>query len=289
MGRNSLLWAAILLAPALLLLGLFMAGPVIASFALAFREWDLLTPPVWVGLENFRTMAGDPAFFQALGNTITFIVGYVPLVLVAGMAVAVLLNQSLPGRTVVRTAFFLPMVSSWVAVALLWRWLFNPRYGLVNYVLGLVGIAGPEWLFDPQWAMPAIIITSVWKDTGFVMMILLAGLQDIPRDYYEAAEIDGAGRWRSFFSLTVPLLSSTVFFVIVISLINSFQVFDQVWVMTEGGPAGATRVLVQQIYLNAARYGRMGYASAMALVLFVIILSVTVAQSRLRKRWVHHE
>lgn len=287
--RKSAQWAVIFLAPATLLLLLFMAGPVIASFILSLYEWDLLTPPQWAALQNFRDLFQDPDFFQSLGNTLYFIVGYVPLVLAAGLVVAVIMNQALPARTLLRTAFFLPVVSSWVAVALLWRWLFNPKYGLVNYFLGLIGISGPAWLFDPAWAMPAIILTSVWKDIGFVMMILLAGLQEIPRQYREAASIDGAGPVRSFFSITIPLLSGTIFFVLTISLINSFQVFDQVWVMTQGGPAGATSVLVQQVYLNAARYGQMGYASSIALVLFFIILAVTALQMRLQKRWVYHE
>ena len=287
--RNDKKWAFIFLVPAVLLLLAFMAGPVIASFALSLFEWDLLTPPNWVGLSNFMTLFSDIEFYRSLGNTLTFIVGYVPVVIAAGLIIAVLMNQALPARTLLRTAFFIPVVSSWVAVALLWKWLFNPRYGLVNYALGLIGVSGPAWLFDPNWAMPAIIITSVWKDIGFVMMILLSGLQEIPKNYHEAAAIDGAGPVRVFFSITLPLLTSTIFFVLIISLINSFQVFDQVWVMTGGGPAGATSVLVQQIYLNAARYGQMGYASALSLVLFSIILMVTFAQMRLQKRWVHSE
>ncbi|MEX2444851.1 MAG: sugar ABC transporter permease [Alkalispirochaeta sp.] len=287
--RNDRKWAVIFLTPAILLLLAFMAGPVIASFVLSLFEWDLLTPPNWVGIANFVELFRDAEFYRSLGNTLTFIIGYVPVVIAAGLVIAVMMNQALPARTLLRTAFFIPVVSSWVAVALLWKWLFNPRYGLVNYALSLLGVSGPAWLFDPNWAMPAIIITSVWKDIGFVMMILLSGLQEIPKNYHEAAAIDGAGPVRVFFSITLPLLTSTIFFVLIISLINSFQVFDQVWVMTGGGPAGATSVLVQQIYLNAARYGQMGYASALSLVLFAIILMVTVAQMRLQKRWVHSE
>lgn len=200
------------------------------------------------------------------------------------LAVALALNTRLRGLAALRTAFFMPVVSSWVAVALLWSWLFNPRYGLVNYVLGLVGVDGPGWLFDRAWAMPAIILTSVWKDLGFVMVLFLAGLQAIPTDYYEAASLDGANAWERLRSITIPLLAPTTFFVTVISVINSFQVFDQVWVMTEGGPAGATSVLVERVVKHAFSYGEMGYAAAISWVLFALVFAVTLVQLRWQRR-----
>jgi multiple sugar transport system permease protein len=168
-------------------------------------------------------------------------------------------------------------------VALLWSWLFNPKYGLVNYLLSLIGIQGPGWLFDPNWAMPAIILTSVWKDLGFVLVLFLAGLQAIPLDYAEAAALDGAGRVAQFRHVTLPLLAPTTFFVLIISLINSFQVFDQVWVMTQGGPAGATTVLVERVVRHAFSYGEMGYAAALSWVLFFLVFGATLVQFRVQR------
>lgn len=277
-------WLALFLAPSLGGLLIFTIGPILASLALTVYKWDLLTPPRFAGAANFERLASDRAVRDALVHTLTFIAGYVPLVMVLALLIALALNTRLPGVAAVRTAFFLPVVSSWVAVALLWSWLFNPRYGLVNYLLGLLGIDGPGWLFDRAWAMPAIILTSVWKDLGFVMIIFLAGLQAIPTDYYEAAALDGAGPVRRLWDVTLPLLAPTTFFVSVISIINSFQVFDQVWVMTEGGPAGATTVLVERIVRHAFSYGEMGYAATISWVLFALVFAVTLIQLRLQRR-----
>src|SRR6266508_521430 len=253
-GIRRVGWVALFIAPGLSGLLLFTIGPIIASLVLTLFEWDLLTSPRFVGLDNFRRLIDDPNFYDALVHTLTFIAGYVPLVMVLALLLALALNAKLRGVAVLRTAFFVPVVSSWVAVALLWSWLFNPKYGLVNYLLGQVGIDGPGWLFDRSWAMPAIILTSVWKDLGFVMVLFLAGLQAIPADYYEAASLDGAGGFERLRSITLPLLAPTTFFVTVISIINSFQVFDQVWVMTEGGPAGATTVIVERVVKHAFSY-----------------------------------
>jgi multiple sugar transport system permease protein len=277
-------WVAFFVLPGLSGLLLFVVGPILASLVLTVYEWDLLTSPRYVGLANFRRLVEDDQFWAALRHTLAFIAGYVPLVMVLALLVALALNTKLRGLAVLRTAFFLPVVSSWVAVALLWSWLFNPRYGLVNYGLAKLGIAGPGWLFDKDWAMPAIVLTSVWKDLGFVMVLFLAGLQAIPRDVYEAASLDGAGAWQQLRSITLPLLAPTTFFVSVISIINSFQVFPQVWVMTEGGPAGATTVLVERIVKHAFSYGEMGYAAAISWVLFALVFAVTAVQLRLQRR-----
>lgn len=277
-------WLALFLAPSLGGLLVFTIGPILASLVLTVYEWDLLTPPRFVGAANFERLMSDRAVRDALVHTLTFIAGYVPLVMVLALLIALALNTRLPGVAAVRTAFFLPVVSSWVAVALLWSWLFNPRYGLINYLLGLLGIDGPGWLFDRAWAMPAIILTSVWKDLGFAMVIFLAGLQAIPTDYYEAAALDGAGPVRRLWDVTLPLLAPTTFFVSVISIINSFQVFDQVWVMTEGGPAGATTVLVERIVRHAFSYGEMGYAATISWMLFALVFTVTLIQLRLQRR-----
>ena len=214
--------------------------------------------------------------------------GYLPLVLVGGLAIALALNQRLRGLAVFRTLYFLPMVTSWVVVALVWRWLLHPESGIVNYALSLVGVQGPGWWSDPAWAMPSVILASAWRDLGFVMVILLAGLQGIPEEYYEAASVDGAGRWTRFRRITLPLLSPSIFFVLVMSLINNLQVFDQVWVMTAGGPAGSTSVVMERIVRNAFTYRQMGYAAAMSWACFALILAITVVQFRLQRRWVNY-
>jgi len=284
-GVRRALVLALFLGPSLVGVTLFVAGPIVASLGLAFTSWDLLTPATFVGLRNFERLSRDLEFWAALRHTVTFLGGYVPLVLVTGLAVAVALNGRIPLRGVFRAVYFLPVVTSWVAVALVWRWLLNPHFGLVNAWLAQVGIQGPAWLFDPNWAMASVILTSVWKDTGFVMVILLAGLQGIPRVYYEASSIDGATRWQQLWHVTVPLLAPAIFFALTITLINSFQVFDQVYVMTGGGPAGATTVLVERIVRQAFSYSRMGYASAMSWVLFALIFATTLVLSRMQRRW----
>ncbi len=284
--------AAVVLAfllPSLAGLLLFSVLPILASLVLTFFDWNLLRPPRFVGWANYQALARDDSFWQALLHTLSFIGGYLPLVVVAGLGLALALDRPLRGRAFFRVSLFAPVVSAWVAVALVWRWIFNPVYGLLNYLLAAIGVSGPQWLFDPSWAMPAIIVTSVWKDMGFLMVMFLAGLQGIPKEYYEAASVDGAGVWRHFWNITLPLLTPTLFFAVVISLINSFQVFDQVWVMTNGGPAGATSVLVEQIVKAAFSFGKMGYAAALSWVLFALVFAVTAVQVVVQKRWVVYE
>jgi multiple sugar transport system permease protein len=277
---------ALFLAPSLVPLLLFTVGPMVASVGLSTLEWNLLKPPVFVGLDNYDKLLGDAGFREAVVHTLQYVAGYLPIVLVGGLLIALALNQRLRGLALFRTAYFLPVVTSWVVVALMWRWLLDPGTGIVNYALSLIGIDGPGWWTDPDWAMASVIIASAWKDLGFVMVILLAGLQSIPEEYYEAASVDGAGRWSRFRNITIPLLTPSLFFVLVISLINNLQVFDQVWVMTKGGPAGATSVVVENIVRNAFSYGQMGYAAAMSWIFFVVLLVITAIQFRLQRRWV---
>ncbi|CAN5530515.1 sugar ABC transporter permease [soil metagenome] len=277
-------WIALFVAPSMIGMLLFVIGPIFASLVLTFFEWDLLTDPRFIGLDNYRRLIHDDQVWAALRHTLYFIAGYVPSVMVLSLLLAIALNAKLKGLSALRTAFFLPVVSSWVAVALLWSWLFNPRYGLINYGLDQIGIEGPKWLFDKDWAMPAIIITSVWKDLGFVMVLFLAGLQAIPGDVYEASSLDGAGPITQLRSITLPLLAPTIFFVSIISIINSFQVFPQVWVMTEGGPAGATTVIVERVVKHAFSYGEMGYAATISWVLFALVFAVTVVQLQVQRR-----
>jgi len=217
-----------------------------------------------------------------------YIAGYLPLVYVGGLALAMALNQAFRGRSFFRAAYFLPVVTSWVVVALVWQWLLNPNNGLVNQVLGYLHLPEPGWWTDPAWSIPSVIIASAWKDLGFVMVILLAGLQAIPAEVQEAARVDGANAWQRFRLITLPLLSPSTFFVLVISLVNGFQVFDQVFVMTRGGPAGSSQVVVGQIYDLTFRYGRAGEASALSWLLFVVILVITAIQLRGQRKWVTH-
>jgi multiple sugar transport system permease protein len=267
---------------------LFVLGPMVAAAWISLTEWNLLSPAKWVGFENYATLLSDPETAEIFLHTVYYIVGYLPLVYVGGLAIALGLNTALRGRTALRGVYFLPVVTSWIVVALVWRWLLNPVNGVVNTVLAFFGIEGPGWWSDPAWAMPSIILASAWKDVGFVMVILLAGLQAIDPELIDAARVDGAGWWRRLFSITLPLLSPATFFVIVISLINGFQVFDQVYAMTGGGPGGATQVVVQQIYDLTFRYGKAGEASALSWLLFIVILAVTVVQIRGQRKWVNY-
>lgn len=276
------------LLPSAIPLALFTLGPMVAAAWVSLHEWNLISAMKFVGLGNYVDLLSDPTTGAVFFHTVYYIVGYLPLVYIGGLALALALNTALKGRSFLRGIYFLPVVTSWIVVALVWRWLLNPSNGIVNTVLAFFGITGPGWWTDPNWAMPSIIIASAWKDLGFVMVILLAGLQAISPDLYDAAKVDGAGWWRRLFSVTLPLLSPSTFFVFVISLINGFQVFDQVYAMTGGGPNGASEVVVQRIYDLTFRYGAAGEASALSWMLFIVVLAVTLIQVRGQKRWVNY-
>ncbi|MCR2825199.1 carbohydrate ABC transporter permease [Microbacterium sp. zg.Y909] len=283
------LTVAVFLLPSLVPLVAFVIAPMIAAAWTSLHSWNLIGPMKWVGLDNYAYLLADEATRQAFVHTLTYILGYLPIVYVGGLALALALNTNLRGRALLRGAYFLPVITSWVVVALVWRWLLSPGNGVVNTALGWLGIVGPGWWADPAWSMPSIILASAWKDLGFVMVILLAGLQSINPDLYEAAALDGAGRWRRLFSVTLPMLSPSTFFVIVLSLINGFQVFDQVYVMTGGGPNNSSQVLVQQVYDLTFRYGQAGMASALSLLLFLVIMLVTLVQFYGQKKWVTYD
>lgn len=284
--RRTTLVALAFLAPSALPLLLFSLLPMAASAWISLHDWNLLSPMRWVGVDNYIDLLTDPQTATAFTNTLLYIAGYLPLVYVGGLVLALALNSRLRGRTAFRAIYFLPVVTSWVVVSLVWKWLLSPSGGLVNTLLGLIGLPQPGWWTDPTWALPSVILASAWKDLGFVTVILLAGLQAIPQEYLEAAAVDGAGAWRRFRHIVLPLLSPTTFFVVVISLINGFQVFDQVYVMTGGGPAGASEVVVLQIFDLTFRYNRAGDAAALSWLLFALVLVVTALQLRLQKRWV---
>lgn len=283
---NDSFWAFLFLSPNLIGFLAFIFLPVLASLGLSFVQWDLLSEIKWIGLGNYKELSSDPIFWKVMWNTVYYTLGTVPTGIIISLALAIALNQKLKGVKLFRAVYFLPVISSTVAVGMIWQWLYNPEFGLVNYLLSLIGIPGPSWLTSTSWAMPAVILTSIWKGLGFNMLLFLAGLQGIPESYYEAAEIDGAGWWAKFRNVTLPLLSPTTFFVVVMSIINSFQVFDQIFVMTQGGPARCTSVLVHYLYQNAFEYFKMGYASAIAYVLFFIVFVLTMIQLRYSKSWV---
>ncbi|MGX9824660.1 carbohydrate ABC transporter permease [Lactococcus lactis] len=276
--KNNLLWVLLFLGPSLVGFLTFIAVPILYSLYISFTDWNLLTSAQFVGFKNYISLFKDATFWSALRNTVAFIIGYLPSVMIFGLLIALLLNSKIKFKTLFRGIYFLPVVTSWVAVSLVWKWLLNGQYGLINYFLSLMGIHGPSWLTDPKTAMIAVIITSVWKDIGFIMVLYLGGLQNISPSLYEAAELDGANMWHSFWNVTLPGLRPTTFFVVMISLINSFQVFDQVNIMTGGGPGNATNVMVQNIYNSAFNFFEMGRASAMSWILFLIIFGVSLVQ-----------
>ncbi|MYS36607.1 multiple sugar transport system permease protein/alpha-1,4-digalacturonate transport system permease protein [Streptomyces sp. KhCrAH-43] len=259
--------------------------PVVGALAISFTDWDSYSTPHWVGLDNFERLWNDSNFWAALRNTLFYAAGHIPLTLLASLGLAVLLNQKLRGVGLLRTAFFFPYVTSLVAVAVVWNMLLSPEEGPVNQFLMSLGISDPPgWTSSQDWAMPALIIASVWRDMGYYMVLFLAGLQAIPAELYEAARMDGAGPWQRFWHVTLPGLRPTTFFVTVMVTVSSFKVFDLVQVMTEGGPGRSTLVLSQLIFREGITQGRFGYASAVSLALFLICLVITVIQFRMQRR-----
>jgi len=281
--------AWLFLLPSLIGFVIFTAGPVIAAGVISLLEWNLFSPPSWAGLRNFARLGGDPTFWAALGNTAYFTFASVPLTILVSLALALLLNQGLRRVAVFRSLLLLPYATITVAVAFVWIWLYIPDGGLINAVLGLLGINGPDWLVSETWAMPALIAMSVWKSFGFGMVVFLAGLQAIPQQLYEAATVDGSNAWQRFRNITLPMLSPAAFFVVVTSIIGSFQVFDQALIMTNGGPGSETTTLVMYIYRTGFENYDEGYAAAQSLVLFAFIAVITVVQFVLQRRLVHYD
>lgn len=286
--RARLLTAYSFLWPSFLVLLVFVLTPVLFSLYLSFHEWNVVSAvKPFVGLDNFRRLLGDHRFWHAFLNTAVYTL-HVPVGMVIALVLATLMNQDIRGAKILRALYFLPSISSFVAVALVWKWLYHPQFGLLNYTLGLFGLPSYDWLSDPNTALLSVMILSVWMAVGYQMIIFLAGLQGIPGEFYEAAEVDGASVLQRFWHITLPMLKPTTFFVLVTSVISSFQVFSLVYVMTQGGPVRSTDVVVFHIYQNAWEYLRMGYASAMSWVLFLVILAATWAQFRFMGRDVNY-
>ena len=276
-------------APLILGLLIFTYGPVLAAFFLSFTKGDYISTPKWIGLGNYQALLKEDLFWTSMRNTLYYVVGVVPAGLLLSLLLALAMNQKLRGIVFFRSIFFLPTITSSVAISLMWLWIYNPEFGVLNFLLKQIGIKGPTWLSSSTWAMPAIIIMSIWRGLGYNMLIYLAGLQGIPEVYYEAAEIDGAGSWAKFRHITLPLLSPTTFMLLILSLIGAFQGFEYTYVITGGGPVYDTLTIVLHIYNNAFRSFQMGYASALAYVLFFILLALTLMQLRLQRQWVHYE
>jgi len=269
---------------------LFTVGPIIASLGLSFTDYDIMLPPALVGLGNYREIFADPLFYTSLYNTFYIVFLAVPLSMIAAFSLAMLLNQKVGMMAGYRTAYFIPSIVPAVASAALWLYLLQPQWGLVNGFLEAIGIPGPGWLSSEVWSKPAIILILVWA-AGGTMIIYLAGLQDVPVSLYEAAEIDGANDWAKFRHVTLPLMTPVIFFTLILGIIGTFQIFSQIFVLTDGmgGPQNSTLVYVMYLYRNAFNFFRMGYASAMAWILFVLIVVLTWAQFKWASRWVYYE
>lgn len=288
LARHETIWGWIFVSPWIIGFLAFTALPILLSFYYGFTAYNIYQPPQWIGLANYETLLGDPLFWTSLYNTVFYTFISVPLMLALSLALALLLNSKLPGMAFFRTIYFLPSVLSGVGVALLWLWIFNPDFGLINLALDAFGIRGPLWLSSPEWSKPALIIMSLWG-LGGVMVINLAGLQAVPGELYDAAKMDGANALGRLRYVTLPMLSPTLFFNFITLTIGSLQIFTQAYVMTDGGPVNSTLFYVYYLFKVAFENLRMGYASALAWVLFLVIVLFSVVQMRFSRRWVYYE
>ncbi|MCA1296262.1 sugar ABC transporter permease [Paenibacillus sp. alder61] len=290
-------WGLLMVTPYLVHFIVFVLGSLLASLYFSFSDYDILNPPKWTGLDNYAKLFNESVFWKALWNTVYFTILFVPLQTILALILAVALNQKLRVLKLFRLAHFLPVISSWTVIMYVSDAIFNPRFGFANAFLIKLGLDPQKWLQDAHLVIPLLVMIAVWKGIGYIMVIFLAGLQNVPSDVYEAAEIDGAGTLRKFRHITVPLISGTTFLVLILSTISTFQAFEQIYVMTggamdassAGGPNKASLVLMIYLYQEGFSFLRMGYASAIAWVLFVILFLLTVVQVVLQKKWVHYE
>jgi multiple sugar transport system permease protein len=276
-------WAWLMLLPNVIGFFMFMLLPVVATFVLSFTKYDMITPPQFIGFKNYIDMYNDPIIWQVTKNTIIYTLITVPIGMVISLLLAVALDQEIGLKRFYRAAFFLPSITSMVVIAIVWQWIYNPEYGILNYGLSLLHIDGGKWLISSSTSLISLSIVGIWRRMGYDMIIFLAGLQGISTTYYEAAKLDGASGFQQFRYITIPMLKPTTFFVFVMAIINSFQVFDQVMLMTAGGPGRSSSVLVHYLYQNAFQYFNLGYACAIAYLLFTIILVITAFNLKMEK------
>ena len=289
-NKRGIQWEAYLyLLPALIGFIVFQAGAMIYTFVISFTEWDIITSPKWVFLEQYSRIIHDALFWKVVWNTLYYIMLVVPLNLILSLSLALIVNKKLKGITIFRSIYFVPVVASMVAVAVVWGYLLESRFGAINYYLLLLfHVKGPNWLGSTTWALPSLALVSIWKGAGFNMVILLAGLQGIHQELYEAAKIDGANKLHQFRYVTLSLLSPTIFFVLIISVVSSFQVFDLTYIITQGGPAYSTLTLSFWTYQHAFAWFQIGRAAALAIVLFLVMVIFTLLQFKYQRRWVFY-
>lgn len=288
--RKETFWGLLFVFPTMLGLFLLNIKPTFETILLSFKKSSGLGAAKWIGLENYQKLVNDPEIPLAVWNTVKYSIIVVPGIIIISLVVAVLLNQKIKGRSFYRVLYFLPVVAAPAAVAMVWKWLYNSEYGLINYLLSFVGIQGPEWLTNPKFSIAAIAIVGIWGSIGNNMIILLAGLQEIPKDYYESASLDGASGIRQFFSITLPLVSPTLFFVLITTVIGSLQVFDVIFMMfdPQGTVIPHTQTLVFMFYKYSFMLSERGYGAAIVVLLLLIIIGITFIQMKLQKRWVHY-
>ena len=269
----------------------FIIGPILVAIGMSFASYDILSPAKFVGLENYLKLLTDPRLHKVYRNTIYFTLVAVTLNVGIGLLLAVLINRHMPAflKYIMRTAYFFPVLVALAYCSIIWQYLYQKDTGIINYYLSYLNVGPIPWLSSPLWVMPSIIVMDVWKNTGFAMLVFLAGLQGISQDYYESAQLDGANQWQLFRYITLPLISPTLFFNLIIYMIGALQVFDSIVVLTQGGPGDASRSLVMYIYENAFQLFQMGYASAVAITLFIVIMLLTLVQFRIGRAWVHYE
>ncbi|SFE94154.1 multiple sugar transport system permease protein [Paenibacillus algorifonticola] len=287
--REAQIAGWLFVSPMVLGFTLLLLFPMAQALYMSLMDWPLLGEHHFIGLNNYWNIATDYLFWKVFGNTIYFTVGLVPFNIVLALLLALLLSKSFKGIGLFRTAIFVPVMTSLIVWSIVWKYMFATDSGLINQVLLLLDIKGPAWLYDEKLAMPSVIVTSVLKNVGLNMVLFIAAIQQVPRSLYEAAMLDGAGKAKSFFNVTLPMITPTVFLTVVMTIIGSLKVFGQIYVMTQGGPSGSTKVLVYYIWEKAFKLFQMGYASALAFILFFVVLVLTLLQWQLRKRWVFNE
>ena len=289
LARYEAAWAYLLLSPFLIGLLVFILGPLVFAIVLSMMRWDIMGQPQWLGTANYAEMARDEVFRKAFWNTVYYTGVTVPATIAFSLLLATLMNRKMHGVRFFRVIYFAPITISVIAVGLLWSWLYSRDFGFINYVLYLLGLPKVPWLVNPKIAMLSIIIVGVWRGLGFNIVVFIAGLQSVPRELYDASAIDGANEFQQYRHITLPMLSPTLFFALVTAFISSFQIFEQTYIMTQGGPSYSTMTLVYYIYLEGFTYLRMGYASAVSILLLLVVLLMTVFQVQFQERWVYYE